>query len=79
VITAKAAQQIQKERRKMDTELQDFYSKRQEEVQQQIKAQEQTIAREAELKNKCAGMEKTVMDGHIENHEYEFELCEKRF
>lgn len=55
----------------MDTEFQDFYTKRQKEMQQQIKAQEQTIAREIEVKNRCAGMENTVKNAHVKNHEYE--------
>jgi hypothetical protein len=69
---------IQKEKKKMDTEFQVFFSKRKEEVQQQIKAQEQTVARETEVNNRCVGMEKTVKDAQDKNHKYELELCEKR-
>jgi hypothetical protein len=61
----------------MDTEFQDFFSRRKEEVQQQIKAQEQTVARETEVNNQCAGMEKTAKD--VQNKNHELKLCEKQW
>jgi hypothetical protein len=48
-------------------------------VQQQIKAQEQTVAREAEVNNRCADMEKTAKDAQDKNHKYELKLCEKQW
>ena len=50
-ITARAAQRIQREKKKMETAVQDLFLKRKEELQQQIKAREQNIAQDTEVRN----------------------------
>ena len=57
-ITARAAQRIQREKKKMETAVQDLFLKRKEELQQQIKAREQNIAQDTEVRNLCAGLKR---------------------